>query len=723
MSRTRKRLFKEIDDLLRSNPRPRIILTLADTGMGKTEFLKRYYAHCWRSKKRIQRFKPVILRLNSDSADSLIARINPDVQSRTLLLLDALDEDRAAIEDFPKRFAQLARVADSFYAVIITCRTQFLSGFASVQGEADQEVRRLYMSPFSDRQVSEYIAMRFRLWRHPILRIRSEIVTRRFRDVLCRPLLLTYIRDIASSSKEMKYTFQAYRVIVKKWLNRERKEKHTATLPDNLLCFCEDFAINLFTEGLDRIPLGQLQALADHCSVELIPREVRERSLLHNDTEGNWKFAHRSIMEFLLVIVASKGGNRTPWTDRRWTPQMRVFAREMLISGEYKKFPGADLEGEDLTGADLRDVDLCGANLCETLLEGVPLSGAILKDANLSRANLANTNMDFANVSGACFDGTVIHGLNLTKVRGLTLRQAASANSNWLTIWPVRTFQGYARDIYYLAISGDGRRVVSVSSGGTLKVWDICGGRQAPPLSLLHGGFVNAVALNSDGHFAVSASSDRLLKVWDLEKGCELPPSMVGHTDAVRCVALSSDGNKGVSVSSDHTLRVWNLSERCESIPLLECNSEGAAAISLSSDEKLLMAVSFDETLDIWSLEERRRIKSKKIEFGIVRHLALCANVGLLVSASADGTLGVWETESGQGRLELKGHSSAVSGIALSEGGHLAVYDSGSKAMRVWFPPDVPESSDVDLSVLNRMRKAVSRRRRGGRFLASRTDI
>src|SRR5208337_2861516 len=98
---------------------------------------------------------------------------------QTILLLDALDEDKAAIDNCAKRLAELARLAGKYYAVVITCRTQFLTGTSCVPGEVDipspiipvplseetdRKVRKLYLSPFSERQVSKYIAVSFRVW-------------------------------------------------------------------------------------------------------------------------------------------------------------------------------------------------------------------------------------------------------------------------------------------------------------------------------------------------------------------------------------------------------------------------------------------------------------------------------------------------------------------------------------------------------------------------------
>ena len=68
---------------------------------------------------------------------------------------------------------------------------------------------------------------------------------------------------------------------------------------------------------------------------------------------------------------------------------------------------------------------------------------------------------------------------------------------------------------------------------------------------------VNAVALSVYGRRAVSGSGDGTLRVWDLETGESRV--LVGHTDWVRAVTLSPDGRRAVSGSDDNTLRVWDV--------------------------------------------------------------------------------------------------------------------------------------------------------------------
>ena len=91
----------------------------------------------------------------------------------------------------------------------------------------------------------------------------------------------------------------------------------------------------------------------------------------------------------------------------------------------------------------------------------------------------------------------------------------------------------------------------------TLRVWDLASGETVRTLSG-HTGSVWAVAVTPDGRQVVSGSDDNTLRVWDLASG-ETVRTLSGHTGAVFAVAVTPDGRQAVSGSYDNTLRVWDL--------------------------------------------------------------------------------------------------------------------------------------------------------------------
>src|SRR6476620_172543 len=73
-----------------------------------------------------------------------------------------------------------------------------------------------------------------------------------------------------------------------------------------------------------------------------------------------------------------------------------------------------------------------------------------------------------------------------------------------------------------------------------------------------HTSLVNAVAVTTDGKRVISGSADKTIKVWDLTTGKELL-TLKGHGYSVNAVAVTVDGKRVISGSWDNTIKVWDL--------------------------------------------------------------------------------------------------------------------------------------------------------------------
>jgi WD40 repeat protein len=93
------------------------------------------------------------------------------------------------------------------------------------------------------------------------------------------------------------------------------------------------------------------------------------------------------------------------------------------------------------------------------------------------------------------------------------------------------------------------------------------------------------VAVSPDGRFIVSGSDDKTVKVWDAASG-RLLRSLDGHTDRVRAVAVSPDGRTIVSGSHDRTIRAWDLVSGESRV--LFWNDAAIFSLALSGDGQLL---------------------------------------------------------------------------------------------------------------------------------------
>jgi hypothetical protein len=338
---TRESLFKKIDDFLDDHDSSkRHLLILADSGTGKTSFVLNYYAHnLRRSRNKSQNLFLVPLGLKD--ADTQISEY--ENKNETVIFLDALDEDTKAIEDHRTRIRHLMDACRDYKRVIITCRTQFFpndeempveTGIARVgprkAGEKGvYEFWKLYLSPFDDNDIDLYLQKRFPFWLSS-KRKKAKELAYRIKSLSVRPMLLAHIPDVIESGHKITQSYQLYQLMVDAWLERESSWVSKSKLGE----YSERLAVNLYVNrekrGMERIPSQDLEGLANEWNSDLTRWQLSGRSLLNRDAQGNYKFAHRSIMEYLFVkrlLQGDFGCSGVILTD-----QMKRFLIEIIAT-------------------------------------------------------------------------------------------------------------------------------------------------------------------------------------------------------------------------------------------------------------------------------------------------------------------------------------------------------------------------------------------------------
>jgi WD40 repeat protein len=111
----------------------------------------------------------------------------------------------------------------------------------------------------------------------------------------------------------------------------------------------------------------------------------------------------------------------------------------------------------------------------------------------------------------------------------------------------VRRFTGHEDSVWSVAVTPDGKYVVSGSGDKTVRLWDLATGKEVRRFTG-HDGAVLSVAVTPDGKYVVSGSWDNTVRLWELATGKEVR-RFTGHEDWVRSVAVTPDGQYVVSGS------------------------------------------------------------------------------------------------------------------------------------------------------------------------------
>lgn len=336
---TRESLFEKIDFFIEHGSSKRHLLILADSGTGKTSFVLNYYAYSLRRRKRKAPYLFLVYLGFKDADERLRQREN---KNETIVFLDALDEDTKAIENHRMRIRELMDICRDYSRVIITCRTQFFPSDEEVPTETGvallgprkagekgvYEFWKLYLSPFDDSDINRYLQRRFPIWQ---LRERTKARELAFqvKSLSARPMLLAHIPDVVKSNSSVTQTFQLYQLMVNAWLERESSWVQKSDLKE----YSELLSVNLYIcrehRGMERIPYDELVKLAHDWSIDLSQWQLSGRSLLNRDAQGNYKFAHRSIMEFLFVNRIIQGDSNCKGIIL--SDQMKSFLIEQIV--------------------------------------------------------------------------------------------------------------------------------------------------------------------------------------------------------------------------------------------------------------------------------------------------------------------------------------------------------------------------------------------------------
>ena len=315
--------------LIKNNTGIDLYCVIGGSGMGKTTFV-------------INLLKQYINKYNEDSIpydiylfslgfnDTFIEieNIDKEIQRKSILILDALDENTEAVENYEKFIDKLEQLIKDFRIVIITCRTQFfddkdkepkessLDYNDSKHGEIlKKEYTRHYISVFNNEEIDKYIKLKF-LSRKK--RKKAKEIVEKCKPLMVRPMLLSYIDDLLDEKEaDLSKIINIYKILIDKWLvrevhfwkNRKNNDIKFDELKGELYRFSKDLAIEIFYNqdkngGLFLFKEEMTEFINNHGSLDY---NYKGRSLVNRYANGDIKFAHKSFLEYFLAKQMFEG--------------------------------------------------------------------------------------------------------------------------------------------------------------------------------------------------------------------------------------------------------------------------------------------------------------------------------------------------------------------------------------------------------------------------------
>jgi WD40 repeat protein/tRNA A-37 threonylcarbamoyl transferase component Bud32 len=241
--------------------------------------------------------------------------------------------------------------------------------------------------------------------------------------------------------------------------------------------------------------------------------------------------------------------------------------------------------------------------------------------------------------------------------------------------------KGHRKGVLALGFSPDGRRLVSGSLDGTLRVWDTATGEELIVLTRDREP-VLAVSFDAGGDRILSGHLDGTLTVWDPVNGVAIETTW-GHTAAVESVVWGSEAGEVHSASRDGTVKSWRLgSSPC--VTALGAHERLVRDLAYNRDGALLACACFDHTVRVYDPGTGAEAAVLKGHRDGVQSLAFFPDGRRLVSGGLDSTVRVWDLETSECRLVCRGHGTGVCSVAVGPDGTRLASGATDRTAIVW---------------------------------------
>jgi len=224
-----------------------------------------------------------------------------------------------------------------------------------------------------------------------------------------------------------------------------------------------------------------------------------------------------------------------------------------------------------------------------------------------------------------------------------------------------------------------------------------------------HSDWVRSIAISADGRSLLSASNDKTVRAWDLESG-RLLHLFVGHRERVKALGVGAQPDRLFSVDVSAIVKAWQLRSEApvKSDDDLFTIKASSREITLGStlpvspvEDRPWLATGADHgKVNLFDQSGGRYVRTIDAASSSILAGTFSSDANYLWTASAAGTIKMWRTEPGSREpvyVVPQAHRSQVLALAISHQTNTLVSAGADRAIKLW---DLTSGSMRDPHVL-----------------------
>jgi WD40 repeat protein len=207
--------------------------------------------------------------------------------------------------------------------------------------------------------------------------------------------------------------------------------------------------------------------------------------------------------------------------------------------------------------------------------------------------------------------------------------------------------------VYCLAISRDGKRVVSGHQDSRARVWEVDSGELIAEFGRQQPAVVSAF-FSPDGNHIAFAHADEFVRIWDLRLGQETK-TFRGHTGTVRTIAYMPNGKQILSAGADKIIRLWDIASASQARWFVGHGADVNAVAAFADGHKIISASGDywggrvnESSVRVWNADTGKEIKKFEGEFAPMSHVVVSPDDRIALTCSWNTRIQVWDVIEGK---------------------------------------------------------------------------